>query len=275
MTTDTTFVDSGRAQLASETGGTGSVDVLLLHAGVADRTSWRALTDRLGHLARWVSFDARGYGETRYEREDGWSPVADALAVMSAHGMPRPVVIGGSMGGRTAIDLALLHPDRLSGLVLVAPAIGGAPDLDLPAAVVELDERIGAAEAAGDLAAANRGEAHLWLDGPLQPEGRVGGVVREAFLAGNGAALAADYPGDPLREVVAWDRLSEIAVPTLVLVGEHDIADMRDNPAHLARVVRRGRLVDLPGVAHLPQLEGDRRLLDEVAAFVEQVSRGG
>src|SRR4051812_21511335 len=114
---------SGGAQLAYEDTGSGD-GVLLIHAGVNDRRSWRHVIERLAPRHRCIAYDARGFGETVYEREDGWSPVADAVAVLDAAGLERPVVIACSMGGQTAIDLTLAHPDRVAGLVLIGAAIG-------------------------------------------------------------------------------------------------------------------------------------------------------
>lgn len=93
----------------------------------------------------------RGFGETTYEREDGWSPVTDALAVLDAAGFEQPVVIACSMGGQTAIDLALAHPDRVAGLVLIGAAVRGAPYPDIEEGpTAELNARIESADAAGE-----------------------------------------------------------------------------------------------------------------------------
>ena len=194
--------------------------------------------------------------------------MTDALAVLDAYDVDRAVVVGASMGGKTSIDLALLHPDRVRALVLIGPAISGAPDSEVEDGVKPLEAALITADEAGDLAELNRIEAHIWLDGPLEAEGRVGGAVRDLFLEMNGSALAATDPGDDDSGVLAWDRLAEITVPTLVLVGEHDLREIRDGCAHAARVMPRARLVELPGVAHLQHLETDERTLAEITAFV-------
>jgi pimeloyl-ACP methyl ester carboxylesterase len=259
-------ITTGSAVLAAESTGSGP-DVLLVHAGVTDQRSWTHVVHALtGH--RCLTYDARGYGRTTYEPEDGWSKVTDALAVLDAYDVERAVVVGASMGGKTSIDLALLHPDRVRALVLIGPAISGAPDSEVEDGVKPLEAALITADEAGDLAELNRIEAHIWLDGPLEAEGRVGGAVRDLFLEMNGSALAATDPGDDDSGVLAWDRLAEITVPTLVLVGEHDLREIRDGCAHAARVMPRARLVELPGVAHLPHLENDERTLAEITAFV-------
>ena len=172
------------------------------------------------------------------------------------------------MGGATAIDLALVHPGRVSALVLIGTAVSGAPDLELEPGLEDLERRIDAAFLAADHEELNRLEAQLWLDGPFQPEGRVGGEVRELFLEMNGRALAAAETGDERAEPDAWRRLDEIDVPTLVLIGEHDLRHTHANAAHLAESIPRARLVPLPGVAHLPHLEGDASTLAEIASFL-------
>lgn len=264
------IVAHGNARLAVEQQGDGPPDVLLLHAGVTDQRSWRHLVDRLAPSARCISFDARGYGRTTYEPEDGWSPVADAVAVLDDLHVERAVVVGASMGGRTAIDLALAHPGRVAGLVLIGAAVRGAPapegDLDEP--VRRLDEQLEAAYGAGDLGEVNRLEAQVWLDGPLQPEGRVGGEARELFLDMNAVALAADDPGPQHEPDDAWPRLGDVRAATLVLVGEHDLRHVRASARHLAESIPGAGLRELDGVAHLPHLEADPATLDAIEGFV-------
>ncbi|GAB3194975.1 alpha/beta hydrolase [Nocardioides hungaricus] len=268
------LVRTGAARLAVETRGAGPPDVLLLHAGVTDQRSWAALAGRLAPSARCVSFDRRGYGRTEYDAQPGWSAVEDAVAVLDAVGIGRAVVVGASMGGRTAIDLALAHPDRVAALVLVGAAVRGAPEPELDGPTETLDRALDAAAEAGDLATVNRLEARVWLDGPHQPEGRVGGAARELFLAMNEVALAAPDPGEEAVLPDAWPRLAEIAVPALVLVGEHDLRHVRGVARHLAATLPSARLVELPGVAHLPHLEADEATLAEIDRFVRRAGAG-
>lgn len=264
------FARSGRAQLAYDVvGRTGGVDALLLHAGVTDRRSWRPLVERLRDRHRCVTFDRRGYGETTYEHEDGWSPVADAVAVLDHAGIERAVLVGSSIGGQAALDLALAHPDRVAGLVLIGPAVTGAPAPgELDEATAALDAAVDAADAAGDQDEVNRLEAWFWLDGPHAPEGRVPDPARALFLEMNGRALRAQDPGEEAEPPAAWPRLGAIAVPTLVLVGELDLAHFQARAEHVAASIPNARLQRLAGVAHVPQVEADEATLSAVAAFL-------
>lgn len=262
-------VASGRASLAVEqTGPVDGTNILLLHAGVTDKRSWAPLVEHLGARVRCIRYDRRGYGASESEAEEGWSPLADAVAVLDAAAVETAIVIGSSIGGGTAIDLALAHPERVSALVLIAPAISGAPEPELEPRVAELDAEIDDADAVGDLDVINQREAHLWLDGPGH-EGRVHGPVRDLFLEMNARAIAADDPGTPAEAPDAWSRLGEITVPTLFLVGEWDLRHLRTQSREAAESVRDGEYVELHGCAHLPQLEGAPSALDAIADFIE------
>jgi pimeloyl-ACP methyl ester carboxylesterase len=263
-------ISSGSAVLAAESHGDGEPTVLLVHAGVTDQRSWAHVVDALPGQ-RCLTYDARGYGRTTYEHEDGWSPADDALAVLDACDVGAAVVVGCSMGGRTALDLTLAHPDRVRGLVLIGTAVTGAPDLDhLEPGLEDLERRYDEAYEAKDLDELNRLEAEIWLDGPFHP-GRVTGSARDLFLDMNRIALEAPEPGEQRPAANAWETCGSVGVPTLVLIGEHDLAHTHRNAAHLAEHIPGARLVDLPGVAHLPQLEGDRRTLDEIAGFAAAI----
>jgi pimeloyl-ACP methyl ester carboxylesterase len=266
---------SGLAQLAYDvTGGSqGGNDVLLVHAGVTDRRSWRPLVEVLADRHRCVSYDARGFGETTYEKQDGWSPVDDAVAVLDAAGVDEAVVVGASMGGGTSIELALARPDLVSALVLIGTAVGGAPYPDLTdSQTIDLDARVDAAEEAEDWGELNRLEAWMWLDGPTSPEGRVSGPTRDLFLEMNGIALRAADPGDKIKRDDAWQHVEAIDVPTLILVGRLDVEDMQAVDEQLAAQLPDARLVQLDGVAHLPHFEGDPTTLREISAFIDGLS---
>jgi pimeloyl-ACP methyl ester carboxylesterase len=264
-------ITSGSAQLSAESHGSGHPDVLLVHAGVTDQRSWAHVVDALPDH-RCLTYDARGYGQTTYDPEPGWSPVDDAVAVLDAFGSESAVVVGCSMGGRTSLDLALTHPDRVRGLVLIGTAVSGAPGLEhLEPGLEDLEQRYDAAYEAKDLDVLNELEAQLWLDGPFHP-GRVTGVARGLFLDMNRIALEAAETEEERDDVNAWERCAEVSVPTLVLIGEHDLAHTHRNAAHLAESIPGARLVDLPGVAHLPQLEADPRTLSEIAGFVAGIT---
>lgn len=268
----THHVTSGRASIAvDDTGASDGPPVLMLHAGVTDRRSWAPLVDHLGTHVRSIRYDQRGYGDTDYEAEDGWSPVADAIAVMDAADVPSAIVVGGSMGGGTAIDLALQHPHRVDALVLISPAVNGAPEPQLEESATELDREIDAADERGDLDTVNQLETHLWLDGPGHDD-RVGGSARELFLEMNGRALTAPETGEPTEPPDAWAQLARLAMPALFLAGDLDLRHFRTDARAAAASVQHGRFVELRDTAHVPQVEEHAQTLRVITGFITTLS---
>jgi pimeloyl-ACP methyl ester carboxylesterase len=269
------FATSGNAQIAYDDFGveSGGTNVLLIHAGVTDRRSWASVIDRLSPGHRCVAYDGRGFGDTTYQPQPGWSPADDAVAVMDGAGFDTAVLVACSMGGAAALDVALDHPDRVSGLALIGTAVRGAPFPENEGPTADLEALIEAAEEAQDFDEVNRLEAWMWLDGPIVPEGRVGGPIRELFLEMNGRALRSPDPGSRAERPDAWPRLGEIKVPTLIMIGTLDVPDIQAVDEQLPRLIADSRLVRLDGVAHLPQLEADPACLAEISRFVDEVAR--
>jgi len=269
------FVASGRARLAFDIAGADDGEpVLLVHAGVTDRRSWRRLRERLGDAWRTVAYDQRGFGETTYDAEEGHDPVDDALAVLDAAGATSAHIVAASNGGRQALELALVHPDRVRSLVLIAAAVPGGPPDDPTAfsrAVQDLWAAYEEAEAGDDLDQLNRVEAHAWLDGWESRERRVQGEDRDLFLDMNGTALRSPSAGPERGHPPMWDRVREIDVPTLVLLGDLDVV-CRVASQHLAAEIRGARYEVLEGTGHLPHLEGHPRSLDAIAEFLSGVA---
>jgi pimeloyl-ACP methyl ester carboxylesterase len=261
----------GRATLRGvRLGQRGRPQLAFLHAAIADHRSWSGLLRLLAPDMDVVAYDQRGFGATTYEAE-GHDQVVDLLAVLDACDYERPVLVGNSRGGQIALDFTLTHPERVGALVLLAPAVSGAPKVAESALRPEeaaFWQELEAAEAAGDLDALNRGEIRLWLDGLDAPEGRVTGVARQLALDMNAVALSAASPGHEPRVVDAWSRVGEIACPVLVLVGDLDMSHLQARCHDLAPRIPGAQLRVIPDAAHLPALEQPQLVADLVRAFL-------
>jgi pimeloyl-ACP methyl ester carboxylesterase len=239
--------------------------VALLHAGVADRRVWRDVAPELHALgADVLAPDRRGFGETPASGES-FRHVDDLLEMLDGPTW----LVGNSMGGALALDAALIAPEQVAGLVLIAPAVSGAPEGSLESLdpdTARIIQAIMAADQAGDLDAVNRHEVHLWLDGPSSPEGRVGGAARELALDMNGVALRSGAPEAGGSGVDAWSRLEDIRAPATIAWGELDEPDAAVVGRELERRLGDARpTVVLPGVAHLPSLERPDLVVDLIA----------
>jgi 3-oxoadipate enol-lactonase len=234
--------------------------VLLLHAGIADRRMWDPQIAPLSESRRVIRFDARGFGESGPITAP-YHPYDDAVAVLDAAGVEQAAVVGSSMGGLCAIDLAIVHPERVSALVAVGIGPGGrVPDAQLRAGW----DAVTAAFEAGDIERAIDLDTEMWVTDPA-----IVAQVREwnaaIFARGEGDEHELELDLEP----PAIDRLDEIACPVLAVVGDRDQPFMVEGARLLADGVARGRLVVMPGLTHLPSLESPEAFTRILLDFLE------
>lgn len=247
-------ISSGSASLAVSAAGDGH-GLVFLHAGVADLRMWAGQMAAFAATHRVVAYDRRGFGQTRYESEPH-SSLDDLDAVLRATTQGPVTLVGCSQGGRIAIDFALTQPERVRRLMLVAPAVTGAPEpKTYPPTIQRLIAQMEEAEAAKDIERLNALEARAWLDGPQVLEGRVGGAVRTLFLDMNGRALSSSPAGDERSATNAYARFAELYHDILFVTGEFDFPHVNERTRHLASIAKSARLIEMRAVAHLPSLE--------------------
>jgi pimeloyl-ACP methyl ester carboxylesterase len=240
--------------------------VVALHAGVADARSWGAVFDLLEGVPTLVAYDRRGFGgsplgDTPY---DSLQDLGHVLAQVAPGGA---WLLGNSMGGRLALDLAITRPDRVAGLVLLSPGVSGAPDKRFDDATAQLFDAGARAYDAGDMTQVSRLDARIWLDGPDAAEGRIGGATRELALDMDAVALRSEAERERLERdagVGAWERLSELAIPVTVACGLLDVPAIVAESRALAERIADARFVELEDVAHLPSLEAPERVAELV-----------
>ncbi|HEY6628990.1 MAG TPA: alpha/beta hydrolase [Acidimicrobiia bacterium] len=252
--TPTGFAASGGAQLHYQTAGEGDT-IFFIHAGVADSRMWQHQFTDLASNHHLVAYDTRGFGQSVFFDEP-FSDHTDALAVMDHLEIGRAVVVACSMGCQTAINLALTAPERVRALVL----IGGWPPGFEASAEYEPPQwpELVKAFRAGDMETTADLEAEIWVVGHGRSKADVDPSV---FLLVSEMSLIA-LPQEKARDerVVALDppakdRLSEIAVPTLVMIGEYDLPDLQEASVHMAGLFSQQPAQVIPDAAHLPSLE--------------------
>jgi pimeloyl-ACP methyl ester carboxylesterase len=261
-------ITSGRAALAAEIVGSGD-PVAFLHAAICDRRMWRAQMESVSASHKAIAYDRRGFGETRAEKEDH-SAVADLMAVIDALASGTPaVLVACSQGGRIAIDAALRHPSAVRALVLISPTVTGAPEATYPPDIKTLMAELKDAEQAGDLDRVNAMKARLFLDGPLAPEGRVTGQTRQLFFEMNGLALRSPPIGaDNDVLPAAFQRLGEIAVPSLVICGDLEFPHIQERCRLIAPMMLNGSHHVVSGTGHVPSLDRPADITRLLTAFI-------
>lgn len=256
----------GGALAVDRTSGSGAA-VVLLHSGISDRRGFTAMVDFLQESRRVIAYDRRGHGDST---ATGEAPdVDDLLAVLDGSQVDRAWLVGSSAGGQVALEAAVLHPDRVAGLVLLAPVISGAPETTDDGEPVARLERL-MEQAGDDIDEHIRLDAWLWLDGPSGPEGRVAGPARAVLAEMDRTTIEhgrSEYSGTTIPDL--WDRLPEIACPTCFVVGDLDLPSIVEQSTAAAARVPHARLLVLPGRAHLPYLED----ADECARLVHDLTQ--
>jgi pimeloyl-ACP methyl ester carboxylesterase len=233
-------------------------EALLLHGQPGGAADWDGVLASLRGLATAVAIDRPGWdGRTRAQGLAGNARAA--LATLDARGVERAVVVGHSLGAAIAAWLAVHHCERVSALVLIAPAANGA-------AVGRLDRWLaapGLAELSGATAMASLGVA-LSVD---QLRARVGAAVglpdvylrraRTTLLRPGAWRSYAIEQRALIRDLTELEPgLAKIAAPVTILVGDRDRIVSPAASRRLAEQIPQTRLVIRPGAGHLlPQRE--------------------
>ena len=267
MTAETGFLETDGARIHYEVEGSGE-PVLFVHAGVANLRMWDDQAGALRDRYRVIRYDTRGYGETETEAVS-FSNRADAAAVLDHLGAASAHVVGLSRGAVISLDFTLERPDRVRSLTVAAGGISGyeSPD-EAPEETWAEAERL---EEAKDWPALADWETAYWVDGPGQrPErvpadlrARVHGWILDTYRAEKVAGTP--QPLDP----PAWERLDDLRIPLLVMVGTVDDPGTQDSMRQLASRVPGTRLEVLEGAAHMLNMEQPERFNRILREFLD------
>ena len=240
--------------------------VLLVHGLGYARWGWEPVLDALVERFRVLSFDNRGIGESDvpagpYTAEQ---MAGDAVAVLDAAGVGQAHVVGTSLGGMVAQEVARTHADRVAKLVLVCTTPGGDATVPMPRQTVDLLARMPT----------------------LEPERALRLAIENAF---SGDALAKDptlverilahrlsSPQDPAGwqaqasagTTYAGGELAAITRPTLVLHGTADVVVDPGNARVLADGLPDARLEMVEGAGHLLFWEQPDRFVEALSRFL-------
>lgn len=243
------------SDLYVEQAGAGS-PVVLLHEGIGDSRMWEPQWASYAERFHVVRFDMRGFGQSP-PAVGSFSLSGDLVELLDSLALGPAALIGMSLGGSVAMETTIARPDLVSRLVLVGSGLRGFEMNDETKAGWDEEE---AALERGDDDEAVEINLRMWVDGPSRsPEEvdpglrrKVGemqrraiDIWREAGEEGNHEALVEDW----------GERLGEISVPTLILVGELDRPEMREIAERLEAEIPDSRRHVIAGTAHVPNME--------------------
>lgn len=251
----TGYIDVDQARLYYELAGEGQPFVMI-HAGVADSRQWNNEFERFAEHFRVLRYDLRGYGKS--EPVDGeFSHLGDLIALLDRLEVFEPAILMGcSMGGGLAMDFTLAHPSRVKALIMVGSGPSGLT-LDVPShpKAAEAEQ----AYLAGQLDLVAELETQIWFDGMGRTPDQVDPAMRHLAYEMNRLDLSHDakHLGKclPNSDSPAAERLSELGVPVLVIVGAHDGPYMLAAADIMVKNIRMAHKVVIKNAAHLPNMD--------------------
>lgn len=268
MSATTRQIDVDGARLHAEEAGTGET-VTMLHGFLVDSGQWEhefAALSRDHHVLR---YDARGFGRSTIE-PGSYAFHEDLAVVLDACGIARTALLACSGGAATALDFALAHPGRVSAMVLVGAGYWGELVSSTPAARAFL-QALGTCDVPGLVDSSLR----AFTDGPRRQPAQVDADVRRRTQAmttrvfqresnyWQRAALDQRTP-----QPSALERLREITVPTLLIVGSEDQPEAIALSARMADGIPGARLLQVQDAGHHANMEAPDAVLGEIRRWL-------
>ena len=221
------------------------------------RWGWEPVVEPLARSFDVILFDNRGIGES--DAPPGpyttLELAEDAVQVLDEAGVARAHVVGSSLGGMIAQELALARPERVERLVLSGTTPGGPKAFPMPQRTVDLM-----------LARATLRE---YVENALEPHAAGARRPDRRAPRADGAALRAlGGAGAAGAGFDAYDRLGEIAAPTLVQHGDGDVVVDPRNAELLAARIPDVRVSMYPGCGHLHMWQEPERFVRELEEFL-------
>ncbi|HZR00990.1 MAG TPA: 2-succinyl-6-hydroxy-2,4-cyclohexadiene-1-carboxylate synthase [Chloroflexota bacterium] len=233
--------------------------LVLLHGFTGSVESWRSFADSFGACVRPIAVDLLGHGGSDKPSDPALyrpeAQVAQLLGLFDRLGLDRVNLLGYSMGGRLALQLAVVAPERLGCLVLESASPGIADAAERAARVRADDALASFAEREGIAAFVDRWERVPLFASQARLPAAVRARLREQRLTNDPTGIAGSLRGfgagvpEPL-----WDLLPTLDVPTLVVVGALD-SKYRQVGRDMTERMPRGELAIVPDAGHNVHLE--------------------
>jgi len=212
-----------------------------------------------------IRYDVRGYGgsfqpDMLYSDAEDLAGLLDYLKVTKVH------IVGLSLGGRIALDFAVAHPARVSSLTLAGPGLSGYEPPDGTETDLRMWNIIKAARDEGPEKA-----TALWLKDPFMAP-----AMEQARLVPGLKRMARENAHCWLQNPVlqrspkpaAATRLGEIKVPTLLIIGDRDVPQIKATIQTLERGISGSKKVAIKDAGHMVNMEKPDAFNDAVLSFL-------
>jgi len=267
-TSHDSFFDVGGTRLwYEECGSSNTPAVVLLHDGLLHSVTWDGVWLPLCAKYHVVRYDRRGYGRSEAAKAP-FVPEDDLLKVMQQVHMEGAIVVGNSSGGGLALDFALAHPAMVEALFLIGPVVHGMASSDY---FNQRGDENSAPLSHGD----TKGAAENWSKDRFLIAGENPQARKQLYdtLIQNPQNLQVSGQLEIRPSPPPVERLSQIHVPTLVLVGEADIADVFAYSGAIEAALPVASLEVWKNTGHLIQIEKPAELVSRFNRFVSLAER--
>jgi pimeloyl-ACP methyl ester carboxylesterase len=240
---------------------------------VADSRQWNHEFAVFADDYQVVRYDLRGYGKSE-PIEGEFRHLDDLVSLLHALELQDPLILMGcSMGGGLAMDFTLTHPSRVKALIMVGSGPSGLElDAPTPAKFAKAEK----AYEAGDLDLLAELETQIWFDGTDRTPDQVNQEMRSLAyeMKRNALSLEARNFGKrlPNTEIPAFDRLSDLHLPVLVIVGAQDTPYILAAADYMIEKLPLARKVMIDDAAHLPNMEHPGEFQTIIEEFLESLS---
>ncbi|MDX1991303.1 MAG: alpha/beta hydrolase [bacterium] len=263
------FAEVNGARLYYEVAGEGQ-PFLMVHAGIANKSMWDDQFAFFAQQYKVVRYDMRGYGQSlpvasEYQRHEDIRALLDFLSIDHA------ILMGCSMGGGAAMNFALEYPQRADALIMVGSAPGGFGYEDWSPS--PLDEEMEAAYANSDIERVNEIGMQIFVDGRGRTPDQVNPEMRRKIYDMNRIALQneAQMGKDVPLPRSAADRISELKLPVLIVMGDLDEEYIERAASFMESNIPGAQKVVMQGTAHLPNMEFPDAFNAHVQAFLDRL----
>lgn len=257
------------ARIFYETEGQGP-PILLGHSLLSDSRMWESVAPELAKSHRVININVRGHGGSTAPSPFTLEDLAgDWLAILDREGIESAVLCGLSMGAMTALRVALAAPERVRGLILLDTSGDPEPPQKRPqyAAMISLVRRFGHIDPIYQIIKRLMFSKATLRDRPWLVQREIDRMKdRDAHQIYH--AVHAVIDRGPLL-----DRVHQIQVPALVLVGADDAATPPIRAERLAAALPNARLHVIPGAGHLSAVEAPAEVIREISEFLPLVDR--
>jgi 3-oxoadipate enol-lactonase len=260
-------------ELYYEVAGTGH-PLTLIHGMLLDRRSWDDQFDVFARQYRVVRYDMQGWGDSAQEQaEQPFSPRQDLLSLLDYLNINTTYLLGLSGGGTLALDFTLEHPDKVDALILVASGLSGYPQRMTETIQAFIAHYYGALQQQ-DIPSAVEATVRFWTDGPRRTPEQVSAQARARItemsmqhIQRHGDLMAHQRHMLAL-EPPAVNRLAEVRVPTLIVVGDMDMPEILEIADVLEQGITGAKKVVIAGTAHHPNMEQPEEFNRVVSEFL-------